>query len=282
MTDGAGDRTGADVERTPEVVEAIETRTADLVAALAALDDATIRGPSRLAGWNRLTIVCHLRYGAVALERMTRDTLAGRPTAYYPGGRSRQRAATLQPDEGEGPAEVVRSLAATSAALHAVWHVRRPHEWRRTVEEPPGNTDLGPVTLGRLAMSRLLEVEVHGTDLDIGLADWSSTLVEVALPTRLRWLATRRTNHRPVDESIEGTWVLEATDGPTWVVSVERGRVTTHPVDDRHHLTDRVAIIAGASRDLLALLLGRAPRQPLRHGGNLVLAHRFGEAFPGP
>lgn len=46
-------------------------------------------------------------------------------------------------------------------------------------------------TLGMLAVLRLTEVEVHGFDLDIGCTPWSEVFVDVALPTRIRRLATR-------------------------------------------------------------------------------------------
>ncbi len=57
--------------------------------------------------------------------------------------------------------------------------------------EPADNPDLGTIPLARLALARLTEVDVHATYLGIDAPDWSSTLVEVGLPTRLAWLAAR-------------------------------------------------------------------------------------------
>lgn len=259
---------------------AAATRTAALVERLDQLDDEALAGPSELEGWNRLTIVCHLRYGASALLRMTQDVVAGRETAYYPDGRAQQRPGTLSPLPGESPGHVVSSLAAIAAELDDLWSRLHSRDWAREIVEPPANRDLGSVPLARLALSRLLEVEVHGTDLGIGLPDWSPLLVEVALPTRLHWLATRRTNHRDFARSLRGSWLLAADDGPTWLVSVDGELVKSRPA---HASSEHPSsVIEGTSRDLLALLLGRPPLQALRVTGDVAFGASFSAAFPGP
>jgi maleylpyruvate isomerase len=170
------------------------------------LDQSELDGPSELPGWSRLTIVCHLRYGTRELLRMTRDALAGRETAYYPRGRASQRPATLLPSPAE-PAAVLDDWSSAARELDDEWSAVTGDRWRTPVVEPADNPDLGTVPLARLALARLTEVEVHGTDLGIGAADWSRTLVAVGLPTRLAWLSRRRRNHRPVDGSIAGSWL---------------------------------------------------------------------------
>ena len=264
-----------------EVAAAGRARTAELVALLRGLDDAGWAAPSLLPAWSRLTVACHLRYGAAALARMTDDAVAGRPTSYYPGGRAAERPSTLEPSPGESPADVVRSWEAAAASLDERWASLPAEAWSVDVVEPAGNPDLGTVPLHRLALARLTEVEVHGTDLDVGAPGWSPVLVRVGLPTRLAWLATRRTNHRDVDPSVQGSWRLVATDGvlPPWVVRVA-GALVTSAAAPPDLAAD--AVIEGTGRDLLALLLGRPPLEPLRLGGDVALAAAFGRAFPGP
>ena len=111
-----------------EVAAEITGRTRMLVAALERCD---LLAPSALPEWSRLTIACHLRYGAEALARMTHDALAGRTTAYYPGGRDEQRPGTLVPRRGEAPVDVVQSLA--DAGL--VRRIPDPTDGRRVVIE---------------------------------------------------------------------------------------------------------------------------------------------------
>src|SRR4051812_1702248 len=104
-----------------ELLPAIEARTAAIVDTLGTTSDEVLRAPSRLPGWDRLTIACHLRYGAGAFHKMTRGSVAGEAVAYYPEGRARQRPATLVPERGESPSDVVASLATKSTALHERW-----------------------------------------------------------------------------------------------------------------------------------------------------------------
>ncbi len=109
-------------------------------------------------------------------------------------------------------------------------------------------------------MLRLTELEVHGGDLLLGLD-------------------ARRANHRVFDTDLEGSWLLSATDGPTYRVEVRGRSVESRPVDEGSHAQ---ATIEGSSRDLLALLLGRPGSEPLRLCGDVAFARRFADAFPGP
>jgi maleylpyruvate isomerase len=261
----------------PELVAAVRRRTDEVVAALEALDDGGLRSPSALPGWSRLTIACHLRYGADAFGRMTAAALEGRPAAYYPGGREATRPATLEPSPGEWPADVVASLAEHSEVLDGLWSAVPP--WDNVVREPDDQPDLGPLPLARLPLLRLTEVEVHGSDLDLGLDDWSDVFVEAVLPFRLEWLNRRRTNHREVDDAVTGSWLLTAPKGPTWRVAVEDGTVTSQPAAPD---TPADAVVEASARDLLALLLGRPFRRPPRYGGDAELGRAFSRAFPGP
>src|SRR5207302_7789085 len=85
------------------------------------LHESALLAPSGLDGWSRLTIACHLRYGAQALSAMTAAALEGRPASYYPDGSGRHRPRTLVPLEGETTAGVVDSLHHHSDELHQLW-----------------------------------------------------------------------------------------------------------------------------------------------------------------
>lgn len=267
-----------DVAHAEELAGAAAARTTTLLRLVANLDEAEFDAPSELPGWSRLTIVCHLRYGASALLRMTRDALAGRETSYYPAGRHRQRPATLRPAPHETARDVLDDWRALAESLDGVW-AGVGDRWRTEVIEPPDNPDLGTIPLARLALARLTEVDVHGTDLRINAPDWSPVLCDVGLLTRLRWLPTRRTNHRAFDRSIAGSWLLSTDDGLRWIVAVDDHGVASRPaVDDD---APRAAIHA-SRRDLLALLLGRPQAGPLQLSGDVAFARSFTAAFPGP
>lgn len=217
-----------------------------------AVADVDLLAPSLLPGWSRLTIVCHLRYGAEAMRRMTIDALEGRRTAYYPEGRATQRPGTLEPRDGESPADVVQSLEDASAALDRTWSTLTD-EWRTLVQEPDDNFDLGAYPLFDMPIFRLTEVEVHGVDLDVGLPDWSDVLIDHGLPMRLNRLAAR-TPQAP------GAWRLIAIDGRNVGVELVVGDLLAEPEE-----------IRATCRQLFALTLGRAN-----------LSESFSRAYPGP
>ncbi len=254
-------------------------RTAAIVDALNREGSDALSAPSWLPGWSRLTITCHLRYGAEALLRMTSAGISGHRAAYYPDGRAMQRPGTLEPAPGEDPLRVVESLRSLSTELEKLWDNLDGQAWEWEVAEPDDNPDLGPVRISGLPLLRLTEVEVHGTDLDLGLDDWSDLFVRTVLPIRLRRLSVRRTNHREFDHSLQGTWLLIATDGPTYSVSVSGDVVESQPADPT---TPSTAVIEATSRDLLALLLGRAFADAPNIWGDQEFGRAFSEAFPGP
>lgn len=209
---------------------------------------------------------------------MTRDACAGEPASYYPLGRATQRDGTLSPDEGEGPRDVVEGLASASELLHAQWSDLHIGDWSTPVREPADNPDLGTLELSRLPLLRLTEVEVHGCDLDVGLADWSDTFVDAALPSRIAWLNTRRSNHRDVDLALTGAWRLASTEGDVWRVrALPDGFVEAVDTDGPAEAT-----IRASRRDVLATLLGRPLAGTVSYEGDAELAQAFSRAFPGP
>lgn len=254
-------------------------RSEQIVGALHGLNAQALLQRSSLPDWTRLTIACHLRYGAEALLRMTHAAISGERAAYYPGGRVSQRPLTLEPLVGESPEQVVESLRCLSGELDQLWNALDDGVWEREVTEPDDNPDLGRIRLFDLSLLRLTEVEVHGSDLGLGLDNWSDAFVGAALPARLTRLSVRRTNHRAFDHTLQGSWLLIAVDGPTFVVSVSGDVVDSHPAE---HESTATAVIEATSRDLLALLLGRPVTEAPHIRGDVEFGRAFQAAFPGP
>jgi uncharacterized protein (TIGR03083 family) len=261
------------------IVRAIAAGQEAIGRALEPLDEAGLRAPSLLPGWNRLTIVCHIRYGAEAINRMVRSGLAGEPVLFYPEGRTEQRPGTLHPRPGESPHDVVAGFVAASAELDAALLPLRDDDFNVEVHEPEGEFDIGTQTVEQLLTLRLTEVEVHAGDLLLGLDKWSNTLVEAGLPLRFERLATRLANQPPIDFSYEGTWLLRTTEGDAWTVTVEPKRAEVRLAD---YDTRSDATITASRRDLLALLLGRPLETEAVYAGDTELAAAFTKAFPGP
>ena len=266
------------VANAADVVAAAARRHDELERLLCQVAEMDLSAPSLLPGWSRLTITCHLRFGAEANHSMTLATLDGKDASFYPEGRARQRPSTLVPRGNEQPGEVVESLGGVQSELDSLWRTLDFNQWKLSVQEPADNADLGPITLGMLALLRLTEVEVHGHDLDIGCGPWSEVFVETALPMRVRWLATRRSNHASVDQSIQGRWILRPIDGMPFSVLANDDGVAISEGSE----VDGDAEISGSKRDLLAFLLGRIQVSALSVSGDRQLAESFARAFPGP
>jgi len=262
-----------------QLLDAVRERTRRIADRLSGLSDDELHQSSELPEWSRLTIACHLRFGAEALTRMTRSAVQGLPVAYYPEGRDVQRPRTLVPLPGESPQGVVESLARLSEELNQEWSILDPVAWGVDVVEPPEKRDLGPVPLRHLPLLRLTEVEVHGTDLGLNLGDWSEIFISTVLPMRLEWLNIRRANHRAFDTELEGSWLLVATDGPTYKVSVNGPNVESQATSPD---TQARAVIEATSRDLVALLLGRTLHTPPVMMGDIAFGQSFSRALPGP
>lgn len=256
------------------LLDAVRTRTAAVVAALEALGDDVATAPTMLDGWPALQVACHLRYGAEATLRMVLAALHDEPTSWYPAGRPHQRPATLRPRHDEDAGAVLASLAATSGALDSVWRTLGSDDWGRQVR-PAKVEDADDLTVRGLLVLRSTELEVHGTDLDQGLDDWSDVFVEAALPFRLARLDGRW----PADD-VTGSWLLVARGGPTWIVQARTGAAAARAVDGADPPVG--ARIEGSPRDVLALLLGRADWTRLSVDGEADLARAFETAFPGP
>lgn len=266
------------IDSATAVAAAVVVRHRELISILCELDVDEILAPSLLPGWTRLTVVCHLRYGAEANLAMTRSVLSGQPASFYPAGRTTQRPITLNPRAGEQAGDVIRSLVAAATELDSLWTSLDNDDWNIVSEEPADNVDLGSVALGTLALLRLTEVEVHGSDLDIGAREWSEVFVDTALPMRVHWLSTRRSNHSPTATDVHGTWVLEPHHGPRFAITASESGVSIS--EDGSDAGD--ARIAGSKRELLAFLLGRTTLLSLSVSGDHEFAWAFKRAFPSP
>lgn len=279
--DRAGD--GRDVAAEPlgmiggvaDLLDTLAVRTARVVSVLREGGDAGFDEGTALPGWTRGTVACHLRYGAEASLRLTLAALHDESASWYPAGRPRQRPTTLGPRPGEDPDGIVRSLEATAAALDRVWTDLRPDDWSVAVR-PDDSEDPRDLTVHDLLVLRVTELEVHGTDLAVGLEDWTAGFVAAALPFRLRGM-----DGRWPAEPVSGSWVLAPEGHDPWVVHQREAAATAHAVvGDTAPPVD--ARIGGAPRDVLALLLGRHDWSRLTVEGSTAAAERFTTAFPGP
>jgi maleylpyruvate isomerase len=154
----------------------IDDATALLLESVARLSDDDVRQPSLLPGWTRGHVLTHIARGGDAL----RDVLEGGPG--YPSRAARE--ADIEAGAGRGIAEQVADIRATAAAFRDAV-LRQPDEvWDRRVQV----LDLKPFPASELLVRRLVEIELHHVDLDVGYrsSDWPTTFNQLELPEPMR------------------------------------------------------------------------------------------------
>ncbi|MER5935419.1 maleylpyruvate isomerase family mycothiol-dependent enzyme [Streptomyces sp. NPDC002054] len=205
-------------------LRSVREATDRLLTAVAKLDNAALSEESHLPGWTRGHVLAHLARNADALV----NVFEGRPM--YTSGEARE--ADIGRDAG-------RPLEEQLADLRDSWNrflatTEAPQDWSRTVELRNGITD----SAARIPFRRLVEVELHHVDLNIGyeLAD-----LPAEFTTReIEFLADRWSGHGGVPAT-----ALAAEDGRTWRTgSAGEPAVTVH----------------GTAAQLLAWLSGRADK----------------------
>lgn len=133
---------------------AVRDATERLLSEVASLDNEHLLGPSRLPGWSRGHVLAHLSRNADALV----NVLEGRPM--YESAEARER--DIERDAPRPLADQLQDLRDSAARIQGVGAL--PADWNRTVALRNGVTD----SASRLPFRRLVEVELHHVDLDIG------------------------------------------------------------------------------------------------------------------
>lgn len=175
----------------------VATATDGLLSAAEGLDPAAVNEPSRLPGWTRGHVLAHLARNADALV----NVLAGAPM--YAGEEARD--ADIERGAPRPLAEQVADVRGTAERLAATAAGLSDADWRERCELRNGVTDVK----ARIPFRRLVEIELHHLDLDVGrtVAELDDEFV-----TREIELLVRRFSGHPGVPGI----LLTAADGRSW------------------------------------------------------------------
>jgi len=159
-----------------------------LAVRIAKLDDAAARAPSLLPDWTRAHVLSHLARNAEAMVRRVDARQRGELIEQYEGGQQ-GRLADIAVGAVRPAATLIEDVLAWSTRLESTFASLTNDCWALPVRSVAGGTH----PIAELPFRRWREVEVHLVDLNIGFspADWSSALVERALPRLLPALAAR-------------------------------------------------------------------------------------------
>jgi len=152
------------------VREAVRAGHGRLITLVAGLGEEQARGASDLPGWSRAHVLTHLTDLARAFTRQTRAALAGQLVEVYDGGRP-GRDASIEAGSARPATVLVADLRAACTELDQLWAHLEPDQWSL----PSRYRD---ATLHEVLLCRWREVEVHASDLALGLtpSDWTPQL----------------------------------------------------------------------------------------------------------
>ncbi len=176
-----------DTERT-ETMHVIAAATARLVAAVAEMSDEDLRSPSLLAGWTRGHVVAHVARSCDAMRDMLIWASTGEGVPGYPSEEARE--AGIAAGVGRSAAELTADLAESAAEFTAAVEETTDAAWDTVIETPTGVT----FPTGEIPTRRLVEVELHHTDLGLGYrhTDWTPEFAAMDLAEPMRsWRADR-------------------------------------------------------------------------------------------
>jgi maleylpyruvate isomerase len=146
--------------RPTDDLAAVAAAFGQLLDAVADLDDAAARAPSRLPGWSRGHVLTHVTRSGEADAFTVEGNLIGEEREKYPGGLE-QREAGIEAGAGRPAADLVADLVATQARLTAAWDAMPDDAWGRVSRTPVGER-----TAAEGVHQRRREILVHLVDLD--------------------------------------------------------------------------------------------------------------------
>ena len=170
---------GADRE---QLLTQIDAATEGLLRTIRGFSDADVRAPSRLPGWTRAHVLAHLVGGAGALRNLLDSARTGVALAAYASQQARDDA--IEVGSRRDAATLLGEVAAAAGQFRAAATAMPEAAWARDVQTPTGVT----IPASQLLERRLVELELHHTDLDAGYGpgDWPRWFTEMELAEPMR------------------------------------------------------------------------------------------------
>ncbi len=161
-----------------DVQEQIDVATRRLLQTVRRLDDDDVRQASSLPGWTRGHVLTHVARGGDAMRALLRSARTGVPEPAYVSQQARDGA--IEQGAGRAAAGLLADLATSAESFRDEVLALPEHGWQFRVQV------LGGVAFpaSELLVRRLVEVELHHTDLSAGYSsrDWPARFAERELP----------------------------------------------------------------------------------------------------
>lgn len=165
-----------------DLQERIDEATSRLLRTIAGLSDDDVRQPSLLPGWTRGHVLTHLARGAEALGNLLEWARTGVRTEAYASQQARDDA--IEAGAGRGAAELLTDVTDSAADFRAAAAAVPEHAWQHKVQA----LHHPEFPAAQLLVRRLVEVELHHTDLGAGYgpADWPAGFAGMELDEPMR------------------------------------------------------------------------------------------------
>lgn len=176
---------GVDTERA-RIMECIDEATDRLIATVDSLSDEQVREPSLLEGWTRGHVATHVARSGDALSNMLIWLRTGRGVPGYPSVEVRE--AEIESGAGRTGRELAADIAESGSVLTG--EIAANEDWETLIETPTGVQ----IPAVEIPARRLVEVELHHTDLGLGYTPehWTDLFASIDLGEPMRtWRADR-------------------------------------------------------------------------------------------
>jgi maleylpyruvate isomerase len=165
-----------------DLLARVDAATERLLDTVRRFSDDDVRRPSLLPGWTRAHVLAHLVGGAGALRNLLDSARTGEVTPAYASQEARD--AAIEAGSRQDGATLLGQLIASADRFRAAATAMPEAAWERSVPVLSG----APMPATELLERRLVELELHHTDLDAGYAveDWPKAFVELELGEPMR------------------------------------------------------------------------------------------------
>jgi maleylpyruvate isomerase len=161
-----------------ELSDRIDDATQRLLGTARVIAEPDLRAPSLLPGWTRGHVLAHLARSADAMRNLLIGVRSGEDRPAYASAEA--RAAGIEQGAQQKPADLAADVAGAAMAFRTLTRQLPDEAWLVQLQI----LGSAPFPAGQLLTRRLVEVELHHTDLGLGYtpADWPAAFTAMDLP----------------------------------------------------------------------------------------------------
>jgi maleylpyruvate isomerase len=193
-----------------ELNDQIDQATQRLLDDARLLPDSELRVPSLLPGWTRAHVVAHVARNADGMRNLLIGVRSGQDREAYPSAQAREDG--IEQGAAMRAEDLMADLAGSAMALRAMVRQLPDQAWL----VPVRMLDSAPFPAAGLLTRRLVEVELHHTDLAVGYgpADWPSSFAVMELTEPMRSQREDRLGYPP--SSLQAKPAFQGREPAPW------------------------------------------------------------------